>query len=93
MKATIINEEVYTISIGGRSVSGLRKVSEWEGMVKLQDSDGAIMILDTGSQDIVSNLFTKILEEGMHDWEIIKISPSLAASFKLKFNGEGLTDE
>lgn len=44
-EAEFIKEEVYTVRADGGEVRGLRAVSRWEGLTKLEDKDGRFVIV------------------------------------------------
>ncbi len=46
MKVTLQQEPVYTLVAGNLTISGLREVSRWEGLRKLENDDGSLIVMD-----------------------------------------------
>jgi hypothetical protein len=46
----LVHEQVFSVAVGGRTFGGMRQVSQWEGMLKLEGSAGACIVVDPRGQ-------------------------------------------
>lgn len=76
LQAEITPIEKFEVKIGGKSIGVFEKDSSWEGMVKLRNRDGVI-IINVDRSDI-GKFLSSLIETGeTRDFTVIKISPSL----------------
>ena len=68
--------EKVTMKIEGIAIGEFEVVSKWEGMVKLQNKDGSIIVHD--SRNFADKLFQEILSgDKSFKTEIVSVTPSL----------------
>jgi hypothetical protein len=93
MKAVVTKDEVFTLTVGDVKFVGMRIVSRWEGLTKLQNDRGEALIV-SGLGDgrsfgaAFDTLFGGILRTGDQTDEagvlIVMGSPCLLAQINLK---------
>jgi len=69
--------EKFEVTINGTSLGEFEKESEWEGLVKIKNADGAIIVSDDRSG--ISKVFDHILgsEPTEGSFPVVKISAGL----------------
>lgn len=56
MNIELVPEKAYTVRANGREIRGMRVTGEWEGMSKLEDSQGRILIVAQTDGPLVAAL-------------------------------------
>lgn len=79
MEIELISEESFTVAANGKQVSGMRVVSEWEGLKKLTDSKGNTLIV-TSQKGPFAEMFEEIFGKKMKTAMIVMGSPDLIAA-------------
>ena len=79
MEIELISEELFTVAANGKQVSGMRVVSEWEGLKKLTDSKGNTLIV-TSESGTFSKMFEEIFGKKINTAMIVMGSPDLIAA-------------
>lgn len=76
MEIQLISEESFTVSANGKQVSGLRVVSEWEGLKKLVDAKGRSLIV-TSPKGPFAEMLDDLIGKKLRGAMIIMGSPEL----------------
>jgi hypothetical protein len=77
MKIKLQAEKVFTLTCGKAQVAGMRQVSEWEGLIKLQGPDGVAILVDETSPMVRS--LDDAFNRPPADWVLLKASPAIVA--------------
>ena len=78
IKISLKREEIYTLTINNVELKGMQKESEWEGLIKLKNATGSVILAsDETGFDKFSNLaFGGVLAKEPN-YNIIKASPQI----------------
>lgn len=79
MEIELTSEESFTVAANGKTVSGLRVVSEWEGLKKLADSKGNTLIV-TSQKGSLAQMLEETLGKKTRIEMIVMGSPDLIAA-------------
>jgi hypothetical protein len=91
---TIEQDPIYTLSIKGRKQPGFRLISEWEGLKKLQNTKGEVIILapckDRSWVDEMfdHSAFLRGSKSELLEYVPVMVSPSLAEWIKPSTTGD-----
>lgn len=78
MEIELTPEQSFTVKANGKAIAGMRLVSEWEGLKKLQDGRGRALII--ADQDgPLSGMFRGILGALPRTCQVVMGSPDLIA--------------
>jgi hypothetical protein len=77
MKAKLSSVMVYDVSVGEMHLGHFRVTSNWEGMIKLEDAIGRVLIVEAPKP--IEEAMTSILPGGTSEVEIHKAAPDLIA--------------
>ena len=76
LEIEIIPIEKFEVRVDGKSIGEFEKKSSWEGMIKLQNEKGVIIVND--DRDIVDKIFHGIFDtEKQSSFSVVKITSSL----------------
>lgn len=71
--------ENFEVKINGTTIGEFKRISSWEGMVKLQNRDGAIIAAD--ERTLIDKAFSNVFNaEKQSSFKVISISPMLIPS-------------
>lgn len=80
MNITLTLEPTYTATgANGKTISGLREVETWNGMTKLVDSEGRMLIVAISAKGPFESIFVGLLGPQKDDAKIIGGHPDLIA--------------
>ena len=74
MDIEVIPVNKVKVKFKGKSLGEFDRKSSWEGMIKLQNKDGAIIIVD--DINIIDKLFDGVMSDKEHKtYSVLKIKP------------------
>ena len=77
LEIEIIPVEKFEVKISGKSIGQFEVKSSWEGLVKMEDSDGRVIIA-SDYRNLVDTMFSDVFgKEKQSSFSVVKISPSL----------------
>jgi hypothetical protein len=83
MQIELTPEQSFTVKANGKSIPGMRLVSEWEGLKKLQDARGRSLIIADHEEPFTS-MFRGILGDVPRSCYVVMGSPELIGELVAK---------
>jgi hypothetical protein len=75
----LVEEPTYTLKFGSLSLSGMRVVSEWNGMKELKDPQGRMLIVISEPEGMFDRMFEPVLGKRPAAGMLLKGHPDLLA--------------